>query len=152
MYKRGVVMFGVVSLTMGNSILPFTDSLPADAHLISQRFLRHSFFFSELLQFFVEFHLHHLCLHRTLFSRFQPPIDVCNLSTTGCINHFLRFLAHFSPFLPLYRKNERGEITFMPIRCFASSGAMHPSSQSSLCALLPVRGEIQRDRRQLRDH
>ena len=25
MYKRGVVMFGVVSLTMGNSALPFAD-------------------------------------------------------------------------------------------------------------------------------
>lgn len=41
MYKRDVVMSGVVSLTMGNSALPFGHGLAADAYQLGQLFLRH---------------------------------------------------------------------------------------------------------------
>ena len=43
MYKRGFIIFGVVSLTMGNSILPFGDRLANHIQLNSQFFLRKSF-------------------------------------------------------------------------------------------------------------
>ena len=36
MYKRGFVIFGVVSLTMGNSRLPFRYGLVADAQRVGQ--------------------------------------------------------------------------------------------------------------------
>lgn len=40
MYKRGVVMFGVVSLTMGNSVFPSGHRLSRDHDLRSQFVLR----------------------------------------------------------------------------------------------------------------
>ena len=39
LYKRGFVMFGVVSLTMGNSCFPFRYSLIADIDLFCKLFL-----------------------------------------------------------------------------------------------------------------
>ena len=40
MYKRGFVIFGVVSLTMGNSVLPFGNGLVGHAELLRQLLLR----------------------------------------------------------------------------------------------------------------
>ena len=42
MYKRGFVIFGVVSLTMGNSAFPLGHRLIAHAKLFCQLFLCHS--------------------------------------------------------------------------------------------------------------
>ena len=42
MYKRGFVIFGVVSLTMGNSPLPFAYRLIGNKQALRQLFLRHS--------------------------------------------------------------------------------------------------------------
>ena len=39
MYKRGFVIFGVVSLTMGNSVFPFGDRLIGHAEFFRQLFL-----------------------------------------------------------------------------------------------------------------
>ena len=47
LYKRGVVMSDAVSLTMGNSFLPFRNRLPHHMQLLRQRFLGISFFLSQ---------------------------------------------------------------------------------------------------------
>ena len=39
LYKRGFVMFGVVSLTMGNSALPFADGLAGHVQPLRQLLL-----------------------------------------------------------------------------------------------------------------
>ena len=44
MYKRGFIIFGVVSLTMGNSILPLGDGLVGHAELLCQLLLRQILF------------------------------------------------------------------------------------------------------------
>ena len=41
LYKRGFVMFGVVSLTMGNSLLPLADRLAAHADGLRHELLGH---------------------------------------------------------------------------------------------------------------
>ena len=41
-YKRGFLIFGVVSLTMGNSGLPFRYGLPGDLHPLRQLLLSDS--------------------------------------------------------------------------------------------------------------
>ena len=41
MYKRGFIIFGVVSLTMGNSVLPLGHCLTAYADSLSHKLLRH---------------------------------------------------------------------------------------------------------------
>ena len=56
MYKRGVVMFGVVSLTMGNSGLPTRHRLPRDVQLLGKGLLRHAALLSDLLQLFAKGH------------------------------------------------------------------------------------------------
>ena len=48
MYKRGVVMSGVVSLTMGNSSLPFGHGLVCDIEPVCQLFLGQALFFPQL--------------------------------------------------------------------------------------------------------
>lgn len=53
-YKRGVVMFSVVSLTMGNTVLPFADRLTADAERLGDELLRHLFFRPVRLERFAE--------------------------------------------------------------------------------------------------
>jgi len=47
MYKRGVVMSGVVSLTMGNSGLPFGNCFVADIDLLGELRLRQMLFFTQ---------------------------------------------------------------------------------------------------------
>ena len=47
MYKRGVVMSGVVSLTMGNSGLPLGNGLVADADALGELRLRQMLFFAQ---------------------------------------------------------------------------------------------------------
>ena len=44
MYKRGFIIFGVVSLTMGNSILPLGDGLVGHAEPLCQLLLRQILF------------------------------------------------------------------------------------------------------------
>lgn len=44
MYKRDVVMFDLVSLTVGISALPLGNRLVADPHLLSQLKLSHVLF------------------------------------------------------------------------------------------------------------
>ena len=48
MYKRGFIIFGVVSLTMGNSPLPFADGLVRHVQLLRQLPLGHVPFFPSL--------------------------------------------------------------------------------------------------------
>ena len=47
MYKRGFIIFGVVSLTMGNSALPFADGLVGDAQPVGCVLLGHARVLSE---------------------------------------------------------------------------------------------------------
>ena len=56
MYKRGFVIFGVVSLTMGNSGLPARHRLPRDVQLLGKGLLRHAALLSDLLQLFAKGH------------------------------------------------------------------------------------------------
>lgn len=59
MYKRGVVMFGVVSLTMGNSIFPAGHRFVADAQQHRQLFLCQFFLFPQFGNEFSDFDLIH---------------------------------------------------------------------------------------------
>ena len=52
LYKRGFVMFGVVSLTMGNSLLPFGDCLPHHIQLYGQFLLGEPLGFSACFDVF----------------------------------------------------------------------------------------------------
>ena len=55
-YKRGFIIFGVVSLTMGNSCFPPCHSLPCYPQLLCQHFLGHAFFFPGGCNFFSQCH------------------------------------------------------------------------------------------------
>ena len=48
LYKRGFVMFGVVSLTMGNSGFPFTDRLKGDADAVRKLLLCYLLDFTQI--------------------------------------------------------------------------------------------------------
>ena len=64
LYKRGVVMSGVVSLTMGNSSFPFTDCFIAYVHLLGQLQLRHVLFFAQFVNQFANFCVVHIITSR----------------------------------------------------------------------------------------
>lgn len=74
-YKRGVVIVGVVSLTMGNSGLIAGHGLPGQSYLLGHLFLGHPAIQPKLPQSFADFsHENHPALSSTGYRKSGPKV------------------------------------------------------------------------------
>ena len=99
MYKRGVVLSGVVSLTMGNSAFPLGHRLTRYVHLFGQFFLRPAVSFPQSNDLIRQNHTQYLhwmlwcnrpiAMYRILFSKVaHHQTTAWNVSTCGCRSIF----------------------------------------------------------------
>ena len=98
MYKRGFVIFGVVSLTMGNSRFPAGDRLARDVEFVCELFLRHAGAFAASGDFGSYGHTKDLLL---LGSFYTKTVGKATMSTWNFRNFELR-RAIFGEFCGLF--------------------------------------------------
>ncbi len=91
MYKRGFIIFGVVSLTMGNSSLPSADRFVRHTNFFCKLCLCHIFFFSHLRKKLPEYYRVHIVPPFVLYkfySRQNAAFLSIDESFTCCFSRF----------------------------------------------------------------